>query len=364
MMAKRDYYDVLGLSRSVTQEEIKKAYKKLAFQYHPDRNPGNAQAEEKFKEINEAYQILRDSDRRAQYDSFGHMSNEGLFSEAGFSGDFNDLFENLFDEVFNAGRRRRPERGRDLKYNLELTFEEAAFGVEKEITIPKRNFCSECGGRGAAPGGESVCMVCGGKGAIKYSEGFFALSRTCTSCRGAGRIIKKPCSMCRGEGFIVSESKVKVKVPAGVSQSARLRIRGEGEAGGFGAPGGDLYIEIYVKEHPFFKRQGKDLFCEIPVSFVNAALGTEIEVPTLNGKTTIKMSPGTQSGQTFRLKDKGLPSLNGRGKGDIYVKVNVEVPVNLNSRQRELLEEFVKAGEGNENPTVRNFFEKFRELFG
>ncbi len=362
-MPKRDYYEVLGLSRSVTHEEIKKAYKKLAFQYHPDRNPENTQAEERFKEINEAYQVLSDSEKRAQYDSFGHMSNEGLFSDVGFSGDFNDLFENLFDEVFNAGRRRRPERGRDLKYNLELTFEEAAFGVEKEILIPKRVFCSECGGRGAAPGGEAVCMVCGGKGAIKYSEGFFALSRTCTSCRGAGRVIKKPCSRCRGEGFISSENKVKVKVPAGVSDGARLRIRGEGEVGVFGGPGGDLYIEIYVSEHPFFKREGKDVFCEIPVSFVQASLGTEIEVPTLDGKTTIKVPPGTQPGHTFRLKDKGVSSLNGKGRGDLYVKINVEVPVNLNSRQRELLEEFTKASEGNENPTVKNFFEKFRELF-
>jgi molecular chaperone DnaJ len=362
---RRDYYEVLGLSRNASQEEIKKAYKRLAFEYHPDRNPGNPEAEERFKEINEAYQVLSSPEKRARYDSFGHMSSEGLFSDMGFGGDFNDLFENLFDEVFNAGRRRRrPERGRDLKYNLELTFEEAAFGVEKEITLPKRFLCSECGGRGAAPGGESTCMVCGGKGAIKYSEGFFAVSRTCSNCRGTGRIIKRVCSKCRGEGFIVAENRVKVKVPAGVSEGARLRIRGEGEAGAFGAPSGDLYIEIYVKEHPFFRREGKDVFCEVPISFVQAALGGEIEVPTLDGKATVKIPPGTQPGQVFKLRDKGVPSLNGRGRGDLYVKVNVEVPVKLNSKQRELLEEFARVSEGDESPSVKNFFERFRELFG
>jgi molecular chaperone DnaJ len=363
-MARRDFYEVLGLNRNANQEEIKKAYKKLAFEYHPDRNPGNPAAEERFKEINEAYQVLSNPEKRARYDSFGHMTNEGLFSDFEFSGNFNDLFENLFDEVFNAGRRRRPERGRDLKYNLEIDFEEAAFGTEKEISLPKRVICSECGGRGAAPGGESVCLICGGKGAIKYSEGFFAVSRTCSSCRGTGRIIKKACSQCRGEGYIINEQKVKVKIPAGISDRARLRIRGEGEAGALGGPNGDLYIEIYVKDHPLFRREGKDIFCEVPISFVQAALGSEIEVPTLDGKTTIKIPPGTQPGQTFKLKDRGIPTLNGRGRGDLFIRVNVEIPVKLNSKQKELLQEFAKASEGYESPATRNFLEKLKELFG
>jgi molecular chaperone DnaJ len=363
-MAKRDYYEILGIERDVTQEEMKRAYKRLAFEYHPDRNPGNPEAEERFKEINEAYQILSSPEKRAKYDSFGHISGEGLFSDVDFTKNFNDLFGNLFEEVFNTGRRRRPERGRDLKYVLQLTFEEAAFGVEKEIVVPKKVFCRECGGHGAAPGGEITCLMCAGRGEVRYSEGFFAISRTCSNCGGAGRVIKKPCPKCKGEGFLNSEQAVKVKIPAGITDSARLRIRGEGDIGSLGGPNGDLFLELYVKQHPFFKREGKDIFCEVPVSFVQAALGAEIEIPTLEGKTTTKIPPGTQPGQTFKLKGKGVPSLNGKGKGDLYVKVQVEVPVKLSSRQRELLDEFSKAGEGDENPTVRNFFEKFRELFG
>jgi molecular chaperone DnaJ len=363
-MAKRDYYEVLGLSRNATQDEIKKAYKKLAFEYHPDRNPGNPEAEERFKEINEAYQVLSNPEKRAQYDSFGHMSSEGFFSDTDFARSFNDLFENLFDEVFNVGGRRRQERGRDLKYTLELTFEEAAFGVEKEITIPKRNICPECGGRRVAPGGEALCMVCNGRGAIRYSEGFFAISRTCSNCGGTGRIIKKACSRCRGEGLIISQRSVRVKIPAGVDNGSRLRIRGEGEVSFSGGPSGDLYIEIYVKEHPFFRREGKDILCEVPVSFVQAALGAEIEVPTLEGKATLKIPPGTQPGQTFKLKGKGIAGPNGKGKGDLYIKIQVEIPIKLSPKQRQLLEEFAKSSQGDESPMVKSFFEKFRELFG
>lgn len=363
-MAKRDYYDILGVRRNSTQEEIKRAYKKLAFEYHPDRNPGNVKSEERFKDINAAYQVLSNPEKRAQYDSFGHISGEGFFSDVDFTTNFNDLFGNLFEEVFNAGRRRHAERGRDLKYNLELAFEEAAFGVEKEVVIPKRVMCSECGGGGAAPGGEIVCVMCGGRGEVRYSEGFFAISRTCSNCRGAGRVIKIPCPLCRGEGLITSEQRIKVKVPAGVSDGARLRIRGEGEAGYNGGPSGDLYVEIYVKEHPFFKREGKDVFCDVPISFVQAALGAEMEIPTLEGKTILRIPPGTQPGQSFRLKGKGVASLNGRGKGDLYIKAQVEVPVKLTSKQKQLLEEFARSGEGDENPAVKKFFEKFRELFG
>ncbi|MBI4228530.1 MAG: DnaJ domain-containing protein, partial [Deltaproteobacteria bacterium] len=249
-MAKADYYEVLGLSRSASQEEIKKAYKKLAFEYHPDRNPGNASAESKFKEINEAYQILSNPNKRAQYDSFGHMSSEGIFTDADFGFNFHDIFGNLFDEVFSTGRRSRAERGRDLRYDLEITFEEAAFGVEKEITIPKKIICEECSGRGAAPGGETACSTCGGRGSVRYSEGFLAISRTCSSCGGTGRRITKACSNCGGDGLITSKHIVKVRVPAGIIDGARLRIRGEGEVGLYGGPSGDLYIETHVKEHP------------------------------------------------------------------------------------------------------------------
>lgn len=363
-MAKADYYEVLGVNRNANQEEIKKAFKKLAFECHPDRNPGDGKCEEKFKEINEAYQVLSNPNKRAQYDSFGHMSGEGGFSDMDFARNFNDLFGNLFDEVFNAGRRPTQEKGRDLKYNLELAFEEAVFGVDKEIVIPKKSICTDCNGRGAAPGGEAVCLMCAGKGTLKYSEGFFAISRTCSSCGGTGRIIKKACSGCKGEGLITNEQRVKVMVPPGVDNRSRLRIRGEGEEGLYGGPNGDLYVELFVREHPFFKREGKDIMCEVPVSFVQAALGEEIEIPTLEGKATIKITPGTQPGQMFKLKGKGVPIINGRGKGDLYIKVQVEIPVKLNNRQKQLLEEFAKESEGNESPRMKNFVNKFRELFG
>jgi molecular chaperone DnaJ len=363
-MTKTDYYNVLGISRDAPQEEIKKAYKKLAFEYHPDRNPGDPMAEARFKEINEAYQVLSNPNKRAQYDSFGHISSEGLFTDVDFGFNFNDIFGNLFDEVFNTGRRTRAERGRDLKYDLEISFEEAAFGVQTEITIPKKIRCEECNGRGAAPGGESICSTCSGRGSIKYSEGFLAISRTCGSCRGSGRRITEYCQNCRGEGSIRSDQTVKVTVPAGVADGSRLRIRGEGEVGIYGGPNGDLYIEIHVREHTFFKREGKDIYCEVPISFVQAALGDEIEIPTLEGKTTMKIPAGTQSGQFFRLRDKGVPSLNGRGKGDLHIRVNVEVPVRLNSKQREILEEFAKTTEKEHSPKAGKFFEKLQEFFG
>jgi len=364
-MAKRDYYEVLGVGRSATQEDIKKVYKKLAFKYHPDRNPGDKEAEEKFKEINEAYHVLSDPNRRAQYDSFGHMAGEGFTpSDFDFGGSFNDIFGNLFDEIFGVRRRRQPERGKDLKYKLRLSFEEAVFGIEKEISIPKRIICSKCGGRGAEPGGESTCPTCGGRGEIRYAQGFFAVSRTCSHCGGAGRIIKRPCERCRGEGFETITQMVKVKVPAGVDEGTRLRIRGEGESGVMGGPSGDLYVDIQVSEHPFFKRDGEDIHCEVPVDFVKAALGAEIQIPTLEGKASMKIPPGTQAGQVFRLKGRGVSTVNGHGKGDLYIKIQVEVPVNLNTRQKELLEEFARTSGENETPNMKKFFEKLRELFG
>ncbi|HSE83464.1 MAG TPA: molecular chaperone DnaJ [Thermodesulfobacteriota bacterium] len=362
-MTSKNYYEILGLTRNSTQDEIKKAYKKLAFEYHPDRNPGDPEAEERFKEINEAYQILNNPEKRAKYDSLSQMSGESFF-DVGFTSNFNDIFEDLFDQVFNVGRRRRPERGRDLRYDLELTFEEAASGVEKEITIPKAIPCSDCGGRGAAPGGEVRCNVCSGTGTIKYSEGFFSMSRSCPSCKGMGTIIKEHCPTCDGHGFVSSDHKVKVKVPAGIDQGMRLKIRGEGEVGFYGGPSGDLYVKIHIQEHPFFKRDGKDVFCEVPVSFVQAVLGAETIVPTLEGKDTIQIPPGTQPGQTFKLKGRGVPSLNGEPKGDLYVKIQVEVPVRISQKQRRLLEEFAKVSEENDSPITEGFFEKLREFFG
>ncbi len=362
-MAKSDYYEVLGLNRGASQEDIKKAFKKLAFGCHPDRDPGDPKAEAMFKELSEAYQVLGNPNKRAQYDSFGHISSEGLFTDADFGFNFNDIFGNLFDEVFNTGRRTRAERGRDLKYDLEITFEDAAFGVEKEITILKRIVCEDCDGRGAAPGDETTCSTCGGRGSIKYSEGFLAISRTCNSCRGTGRRITKVCSNCKGDGLVMTEETVKVNIPAGISSGSRLRIRDEGEVGLYGGPNGDLYIETLVQEHPIFRREGQNIFCDVPISFVQAALGDEIDVPTLEGQTKLKIPAGTQSGQTFRLKERGVPSLNGRGKGDMYINVDVEVPVKLNSRQKELLKEFAEGTEGSHNPKVGRFLDRIQEYF-
>ncbi|MGB2693403.1 MAG: molecular chaperone DnaJ [Thermodesulfobacteriota bacterium] len=363
-MTSVDYYEVLEIERSANHEEIKRSYKRLAFEYHPDRNPDNTQAEDKFKEINEAYQILSDPDKRARYDSFGHISSDGMFSDQDFGGGgFNDIFGNLFEEVFNAGRTRA-QKGRDLRYGLEITFEESIEGSEKELKIPKHTLCPDCDGSGAAPGGETVCIDCGGRGELTYSQGFLAIKRACPSCSGTGKQITKRCPNCRGEKLIKTEHNVKVKIPAGITDESRLRIRGEGEIGFYGGPEGDLYIEINVQEHPLFKRDREDLYCEIPISFVKAALGDEIEIPTPKGKSTIQIPAGTQSGQTFRLKGKGAPRLNGRGVGDLYIETNVEIPVKLNKKQKQILEEFSQACEEENDPLSKRFFDKLNQLFG
>ena len=361
-MASIDYYEILEIERNANNEEIKRSYKRLAFEYHPDRNPDNLEAEEKFKEINEAYQILSDPDKRARYDSFGHISSDGMFSDQDFEGGFNDIFGNLFEEVFNAGRTRA-QKGRDLKYNLEITFEEAIDGVEKEIKVPKHIPCTDCDGSGAAPGGETLCTECGGRGEIRYTQGFIAIKRHCPSCGGTGKRITKHCSNCRGEKYLRIDHDVKVKVPAGITDESRLRIRGEGEVGFYGGPSGDLYIEIDVEEHPIFKREGEHLFCTVPISFAIAALGEEIEIPTPKGKSTIKIPPGTQPGQTFRLKGKGAPRLDGRGVGDLYIETQVEIPVKLNKKQKKLLEEFAQACEEGNDPISKRFFDKLQEVF-
>jgi molecular chaperone DnaJ len=363
-MTSVDYYEVLEIERNAGHDEIKRSYKRLAFEYHPDRNPGNIQAEEKFKEINEAYQVLSDPDKRARYDSFGHISSDGLFSDQGFDGGFNDIFGNLFEEVFNAGARARAERGRDLKYNLEITFEESIEGVEKELKIPKHSPCPDCAGSGAAPGGEVTCEDCGGRGELRFTQGFLAIKRACPACSGTGKRITRHCTNCRGQKLIRTEHNVKVKIPAGINDESRLRIRGEGEIGFNGGPEGDLYIEIYVEEHPLFKRNGEDLYCEVPISFVKAALGAEIEIPTPKGKSTVKIPAGTQSGQTFRLKGKGAPRLNARGTGDLFIETNVEVPVKLNKKQKQILEEFSQACEEENDPLSKRFFDKLNQVFG
>ena len=363
-MTSVDYYEVLEIERNAGHDEIKRSYKKLAFEYHPDRNPGNIEAEEKFKEINEAYQVLSDPDKRARYDSFGHISSDGLFSDQGFDGGFNDIFGNLFEEVFNAGARARAERGRDLKYNLEITFEESIEGLEKELKIPKHSPCPDCGGTGAAPGGEVTCEDCGGRGELRFTQGFLAIKRACPACSGTGKRITKHCSNCRGQKLIRTEHNVKVKIPAGITDESRLRIRGEGEIGFNGGPEGDLYIEIFVQEHPLFKRHGEDLYCEVPISFVKAALGAEIKIPTPKGKSTIKIPAGTQSGQTFRLKGKGAPRLNARGTGDLYIETSVEIPVKLNKKQKQILEEFSQACEEENDPLSKRFFDKLNQVFG
>jgi len=362
-MTSIDYYEILEIERNASNDQIKRSYKRLAFEYHPDRNPGNREAEERFKEINEAYQVLSNPDKRARYDSFGHISSDSVFSDMDFDAGFGDIFGNLFEEVFNAGARERAQRGKDLKYSLDITFEESIEGCEKELQIPRKIVCSECTGSGAARGGETVCTSCGGRGEFQYSQGFFAIRRSCPTCGGSGRRITRACERCGGKGYGVSEHSVRVKVPPGIIDGARLRMRGEGDIGQLGGHDGDLYIEIHVEEHPLFRRDGEDLYCNVPITFVQAALGDEIEIPTPKGKTTIKIPPGTQSGQSFRLRRKGVPRLEGRGTGDLYIEVHVEVPVNLNRKQEQLLREFTKVSEDKNEPMAKRFVSRLQELF-
>lgn len=357
-----DYYEVLEIERSASTEEIKRSYKRLAFQCHPDRNPGSRDCEERFKVINEAYQVLSDPDKRARYDSFGHISAEGMFADFDLEAGFGDIFGNLFNEVFSGAAREKAQRGRDLRYSIELTFDEALTGCERELPIPRRVTCSGCGGSGAARGGDTTCPGCGGRGELKYSQGFFAIRRVCPGCGGTGRKIIKPCASCRGERYESSEHKVVVRVPAGISDGARLRMRGEGDSAGPHGANGDLYVDVHVEEHPLFVRDGDDLHCNVPVSFVQAALGDEVEIPVPGGKSTITIPAGTQSGQTFRIKGKGVPRLEGKGSGDLYIDVHVEVPVKLNKKQQMLLQEFAKASEEKNVPMAKRFVSKLQDL--
>jgi len=371
-MAKRDYYEVLGVSRNATIDEIKKAYRKLARQYHPDANPGDRDAEAKFKEINEAYVVLCDPEKRANYDRFGHADANGQ-GFGGFGGGFGDLggFGDIFEMFFGGGGRRHtgPERGSDIRVDIEISLKEAAFGLEREIKVPRVETCSTCGGSKAAAGSRpQTCPVCGGTGQVQFSQstpfGRIVQSRTCDRCRGDGKIIEKPCPTCRGTGQVRKTRNIKVSVPPGVDNGSRLRLAGEGEAGIRGGPSGDLYVYIHVKPHRIFKREGDDLICEIPISFAQAALGDELEVPTLEGSAKLKIPEGTQTGTVFRMKGKGIPHLNGYGQGDQHVRVKVVTPTRLNERQKELLREFVRLEKDRPlGSSEKSFFEKMKDAF-
>jgi molecular chaperone DnaJ len=368
-LSSRDYYEILGVGREATAEEIKKAYRRLALKYHPDRNPGDSECQERFKEINEAYSVLSDPEKRATYDRYGSV--EGIRDFAGFStspfgSTFGSLFEDLFDGFFGTtSRRPRPQRGADLRYDLEIDLLEVATGAEKEITIPRHETCSSCGGSGSRRGTQpSVCPHCRGTGQIRYSQGFFSIGQTCGRCRGEGRIITDPCPSCSGEGRVRVERRISVRIPPGVESGTRLRIAGEGECGFNGGPRGDLYVQLEVLPHPVFGREGNDLVCEVPIPYTTAVLGGEVEVPTLQGPHRLYIPPGTQPGKSFRLKGKGLPSLRGHGRGDLQVRLTIKVPTRLTVRERELLEELsrLEAGAGEEEH--KGIFDRLRERWG
>lgn len=352
-MNKRDYYDVLGVDRRASQEEIKKTYRKLALKYHPDRNPGDKEAEEKFKEAAEAYEVLRDSEKRNIYDQFGHEGLQGT-GFTGFGG-FDDIFSafgDIFEDFFGFGTRRSGQRtttrpGADLLYDMRISFAEAVFGTEQEIEIPTSETCEPCGATGRKPGtDEQVCPMCQGQGQILQSQGFFRISTTCNRCGGQGRIITNPCQSCNGSGRQKVNKKVLVKVPAGVDTGTRLRIPNRGESGYRGGPPGDLYVRLHVDPHEFFERDGTMLYCQIPISMVQAAIGDTIEIQTLDGSRSVKIPPGTQSGEIIRLKGDGVPSLRGYGRGDLLIDIQVKTPVKLNKRQEELLREFAEIENG------------------
>ncbi|HUE52652.1 MAG TPA: molecular chaperone DnaJ [Terriglobales bacterium] len=370
---KRDYYEVLGVTRGASEQEIKSAYRKLALQFHPDRNPNNPDAEEKFKEASEAYAILADGEKRSMYDRFGHA---GVGAGAGGSGfdasvfqDFGDIFGEFFGfgDVFGQGSRRRSrtQRGADLREDVNLAFEEAVFGTETTVTVRRHETCEDCRGSGAASGKTPVtCRSCAGRGQVRYQQGFFSIARTCPTCQGTGSVITDPCPKCKGEGRVLRQRTVDAKVPAGVEDGTRIRFSGLGEGGLQGGPAGDLYVVLHVKEHPFFEREGNDLHCVIPISIGQAALGAEIAVPTLEGEQMLKVPEGTQSGTTLRIRGKGVPVLNSRGKGDLFVEVRVQTPGKLNKRQRELLQELEGTIRVENKPQRRTLLGKVKDIFG
>lgn len=380
MATQLDYYEVLGVDRGASSDQIKSAYRKLALKYHPDRNPENKhEAEERFRQATEAYSVLCDAQKRQIYDRYGHAGlGRGGFETADFSSifeDFRDIFGDFFgvEDVFGGmggGRRRgrgsRGARGADLRYDMSLSFEDAAAGVNTQIKISRHELCEACRGTGAKPGtGMATCQTCHGRGQLQYQQGFFAITRTCPACAGAGQVIRDACATCRGQGRLERERTLEVGVPAGVDSGTRLRMAGQGEPGANGGPPGDLYIFLEVKEHPFFERRGADLYCTVPISFAQASLGTTLKIPTLNGEQEVRIPEGTQSGQIFRQKGKGLPNPHG-GRGDLYVNIRVVVPSKVSREQRRLLEQLDETMKVENKPTERSssFFDKVKDIFG
>jgi molecular chaperone DnaJ len=383
-VSKRDYYEILEVSRTATEIEIKSAYRKLAMKHHPDRNPGDKAAEEKFKEAAEAYAVLADAEKRSLYDRFGHRGVSsaagagGGFDPSVFSefGDLGDILGNMFGfgDLFGGRRRGGPQRGSDLRYDMEVSFEESARGAETTIQIPREENCDTCKGSGAAAGSSpTTCPQCRGQGQVRFQQGFFQVARTCPQCRGTGKIVTKPCQTCRGAGRTTKERKITVKIPAGIASGQQLRLQGEGEAGAMGGPAGHLYVVVHVKEHEFFRRDGNNLFCEVGVNFTTLALGGEIRVPTLDDSEAVRVPEGTTTGATFRLRGKGMPDVNGHGRGDLFVTVQVQTPKKLTKAQRQLLEQLAEAlpkerfeprARGEEEHDERNLFDRVKDMFG
>ena len=378
-MSKRDFYDILGVNRDASDDEIKKAYRKLAMKYHPDRNPDNPKAEEHFKEVKEAYEILSDGQKRTAYDQYGHA---GVDPQAGMgggfggfgagAGGFSDAFGGIFDEIFGAGRaggggRSNVYRGADLRYNLEITLEQAAFGTETKIRIPTMEACETCKGSGAKSDTQpKTCPTCQGSGQVRMQQGFFSIQQTCPKCRGTGKFIADPCGSCHGAGRVKQHKTLAVKIPAGVDAGDRIRLSGEGEHGVNGGPPGDLYVQIHLKAHPVFQREQNDLHCEMPISFATAALGGEIEIPTLDGAANLKIPPETQTGKVFRLRGKGIKGVRSGNQGDLLCHVVVETPVNLTDRQKELLREFDESSKEDaerHNPRAKSWMDRVRDFF-
>jgi len=382
-LSKRDYYEVLGVSKTATQDELKKAYRKLARKYHPDLNKDNAEAAEKFKECNEAYSVLSDEQKRAQYDQFGHAAFEnggmggggGFGGAGGFGGFGGSGMEDIFDMFFGGqgGRGGRsskagPQRGADLRFDLEISFEEAAFGLEKEINLYRDEVCDHCHGEGAEPGSKvETCPECNGSGYVRFTQntmfGQMVNERPCSRCKGEGKIISEPCKECRGKGTVKRNKKLKVKIPAGVDNGSRLRVAGEGEAGAKGGPSGDLYVYLYVKPHKFFERDGTTVLCEVPINIVQATLGADIKVPTLDGQVTMKIPEGTQPGKVMRIKGKGIPSLRNSSRGDQLVRIKVVVPTKLSDKQKDALRKFADISKDNINPEEKSFMDKVKDFF-
>ncbi len=375
-MAKRDYYEVLGVSKNSSEADLKKAYRRAAQKHHPDRNPDNKEAEEKFKECKEAWEVLSDTRKRAAYDQFGHAgvdpSMGGGGAGAGAGANFNDIFGDVFGDIFGGGRGgrgggQRVYRGSDLRYNLELSLEDAVAGTEVKIRVPTLVACDACDGSGARKGSSpTTCSTCGGQGQVRMQQGFFSLQQTCPRCRGNGTIITDPCTKCQGQGRVQERKTLSVKVPAGVDTGDRIRLSGEGEAGESGGPPGDLYVQIQVKEHPIFRREDNHLYCEVPISFVTAALGGELEVPTLNGRVNLKIPAETQTGRMFRMRSKGVKPVRGGAVGDLICKVSVETPVKLNRKQKDLLKEFagqMEEGGSRHNPQAHSWLDGVKKFF-